>query len=146
MHPQEKKGQARQKDVSACVLALAMLNSFCRLPELASEQDQLKKVPLLLKAGLGLSLRNDLRYSLSFRFCVCLKPFLGAASYVERDGAHATYVPMLFLPRMLGTSDGHTASSVRMLVFATFSSCMRVPDTHTLFRATASTRRYPSSF
>jgi hypothetical protein len=32
------------------MLALAMLSSFCRMPELAAGQDVLEKVPLLLKA------------------------------------------------------------------------------------------------
>lgn len=110
---QEKKGQARQKDVSTCVLALAMLSSFCRLPELARQQEQLKKVPLLLKAGPAPVLQIRLRCPL----CMC-SPLSTAtpASYVERDGAHATHVPMLFLPRMLDTSDGHTAQIVRIML------------------------------
>ena len=47
---QDRGDEARQKDASACMLALAMLASFCRVPDLAAEQDVLDKVPLLLKA------------------------------------------------------------------------------------------------
>ena len=41
---------ASEQAVSTCSLALAMLASFSRVPELASSQDLLEKIPLLVKA------------------------------------------------------------------------------------------------
>ena len=41
---------ASEQAVSTCSLALAMLSSFSRVPELASSQDLLEKTPLLVKA------------------------------------------------------------------------------------------------
>ena len=45
--PQEN---ASEQAVSTCSLALAMLSSFSRVHELASSQDLLEKIPLLIKA------------------------------------------------------------------------------------------------
>lgn len=41
---------ASEQAVSTCSLALAMLSSFSRVHELASSQDLLEKIPLLIKA------------------------------------------------------------------------------------------------
>ena len=41
---------ASEQAVSTCSLALAMLSSFSRVPDLAFSQDLLEKVPLLVKA------------------------------------------------------------------------------------------------
>ena len=46
---------ASEQAVSTCSLALAMLSSFSRVPELASSQDILEKTPLLVKVCLALN-------------------------------------------------------------------------------------------
>lgn len=48
--------QDRQKDVSACVLALAMLASSCRLADIAASEELVEKVPLFVKASHKLSI------------------------------------------------------------------------------------------
>ena len=76
----EHDEQSGQKDGSACVLALAVLASSCRLSDIATREEVIEKVPLFIKA------KSQLPMSMYVMYALVL--YWNLASSVERAGAH----------------------------------------------------------